>query len=70
MIFANARSKLRIVQQQISQLGALLNKVQLRHTFRFTLKFFQRNTNELAQDVTSVVKGQRLIEIAYKQKVL
>ena len=60
---------LRIVQKKISQLGALLNQVQFRHALDFALEFLDRNAQQFAQDVTRIVEGQRLVEIAGKQIV-
>jgi hypothetical protein len=59
--------KLRIVQEQIRKFGALLNQVQLRHALGLALEFLHRNAEQLAQHVTRIVEGQRLIEVAGKQ---
>jgi len=45
----------------------LLNQVQLRHTLGFALEFLDWNTQQLAQYVTGIVEGQRLIKVAGKE---
>jgi len=69
MILAYAGTELWIVQQQVGQFRALLDEVQLGHSFDLALKFFQRDADQLAQDVTGIVKGQRLVKVAREQKV-
>src|SRR5882762_2262426 len=70
VVAPHSRTELRIMQEKISQLGTLLNQVQLRHALDFALEFLDRNAQQLAQDVTRIVEGQRLIEVAGKQIVL
>src|ERR1700678_925389 len=62
----NARMKFRIVQEQVRKFGALLDQVQLGHTFGLALELLNRNAEQLAQYVTRVVEGQRLIEVTGK----
>ena len=66
IVTPHPRTKLRIMQQQIRKLGALLNQVQLRHALGLALEFLHRNAQQLAQYVARIVEGQRLIEIAGK----
>jgi hypothetical protein len=55
------------MQEKIRELGALLNQVQLGHALGLAFEFLNRNAKQLAQYVTRIVKGQRLIEIAGKE---
>src|SRR5260370_33336096 len=70
VVAPDARTELRIMQEKISQLGALLNQVQLCHALDSALEFLDRNAQQLAQDITRIVEGQRLIEVAGKQIML
>src|ERR1700690_4158531 len=49
VIAMHARAELRIVQQQVGKLGALLNQVQLCHALDLALELGNRNTHEFAQ---------------------
>ena len=59
---------LRIVQQQIRQLGALLHQMHARESG--TLFHEPGNTQHLAQGDSGVVEAQRLIEVAHQQVTL
>src|ERR1019366_9539683 len=67
VIAPDARMELGIMQEKIKKIGAILNHVQLRHALGRALEFLDRNAEQLAQHVTRIVEGQRLIEVAGKQ---
>ncbi len=56
-------AELGIVQQQIGQLAALLNEIQLGHPGDLAFVLAGRNANQLAQHVTGIVETQRLVKI-------
>src|SRR5690349_1060506 len=58
--------ELRIVQQQIGKLRALLHQVQLCHALRFALELFRRDAKHLAQCVSRIVESKGLIKVASK----
>src|SRR5580692_1541830 len=66
MLFADPRLKLWIMQQQVRQLGALLDQVELRHPLRLALEFRSRNADQFAEYIARVVESQRLVEITSK----
>src|SRR5262249_24611144 len=68
MLLAYTAAKFRVVQQQVGQLGALLDQIKLGHALGLALKLFGRNTNQLAEHIAGVVKGQCLVEVAGEQK--
>ncbi len=64
MLLANARMELRVVQQQVSQFGTLLDQVQFDHPLDFPLEFLRRNSDHLAENIAGVVERERLVEVA------
>src|SRR5579863_1559796 len=66
MLFPHSSLKLRIMQQQVRQLGALLDEIELRHPMRLALELSSRNADQFAQHIARVVESQRLVEITSK----
>ena len=66
VFFAHTAVKLGIVQQQISQLRALLDQIQAGHTERFAFEFSRRDAQHFTEHIAGVVKAQRLIKITGK----
>src|SRR5690242_17534229 len=63
MLGACLRAELGIVQQQVGELTALLNEVQLGHPVRLALELAGRDAEYLGKNIPRVVETQRLIEI-------
>ena len=70
MLFADAGAEFGVVQQQVSELCPLLDKVELGHSGCFALEFFGWYTYDFAEDVARVVVGQRLVKVRGEQVVL
>jgi hypothetical protein len=58
------------VQKKTRKLGALLYQIQRCHAFDLAFEVFSRNPQQLAQYVSGIVEGQRLVEVAGKEKTL
>src|SRR6476661_2283291 len=67
-IIAAHAAKLRIVTEQIGELGSRLHEVQTRKSGNLLGE--PGNAERFAQQVAGVIEAQRLIEIAHEQKVL
>lgn len=63
-VLAAHAAKIRIMENQIAELGTLLNEVDVRKALDLVVKAVK--TNELAQHDSRIVETQRLIEIACK----
>ncbi|HXT72991.1 MAG TPA: hypothetical protein VN785_03985 [Candidatus Angelobacter sp.] len=57
MLAANSRTELGIMQQQVGQLGALLNQIEFRHACRLAFELRRGNAQQLAEDVARVVEA-------------
>src|ERR1700676_3619016 len=64
MFLANFGFELRIMQQQVGELRALLHQVDLGHAFGFSLELLGRNADQFGEHVAGIVEGKRLVEIA------
>lgn len=61
-VLATHAAKIRIMENQIAELGTLLNEVDVRKALDLVVKAVK--TNELAQHDARIVETERLIEIA------
>jgi len=60
-------AKIRIMENQIAELGTLLNEIDVRKALDLVAKAMK--TNELAQHDARIVETERLIEVACEYKV-
>src|SRR5882672_2887647 len=67
-VLATNAAKIRIMENQITELGTLLNEIDVRKALDLVVKAVK--TNELAQHNSRIVETERLIEIAGEQKVV
>jgi hypothetical protein len=63
-VLATHAAKIRIMENQIAELGTLLNEVDVRKALDLVVKAVK--TDELAQHDSRIVETERLIEIACK----
>src|SRR5580700_2601148 len=63
-------AEFRIVQQQVRQFASLLHEVQFRHSRNLALVLARRNSQQLAENKSGVIKAQRLVEVAGEDKSL
>lgn len=63
MFFPHLRAKLRVVQQQVRELRALLHEVDFGHSLRLALEFFGRDADQLRQHIAGIVESQRLVKV-------
>src|SRR5271154_5162056 len=64
VFLAHPRTEVRIVEQEVSEFGALLDQIYFGHSGGFALELLGRDSHDLAQDVSGIVERQGLIEIA------
>src|ERR1700686_1160263 len=64
MFLANFGLELRIMQQQVGELRALLHQIDLGHPLGFAFEVLGRNADQFGEHVAGIVEGERLIEIA------
>jgi len=63
-VLATHAAKIRIMENQIAELGTLLNEVDVRKALDLVVKAVK--TDELAQHDSRIVETERLIEVACK----
>ena len=66
-VLATHAAKIRIMENQIAELGTLLNEIDVRKALDLVAKAMK--TNELAQHDARIVETERLIEVGRQKKM-